>query len=119
MARILYGTTWIQEEEPCLGLYEISLQSPGSRGFHRYQIIIVLRDDKEVEYREDLGLSKNWIGTDQFRIPGGAKVDGKFYIEESVGSLRSIANYLRSHKLSEIMGFSKEEMVEVDRIREK
>lgn len=119
MTRILYGTIWIWEDEPCLGLYELNLQSPGSRGFHRYQIIRVIRDDKEAEYREDLGLASNWVGTDQFRIPGGAYENGKFYIEETVGSLRDIANYLRSHKLSEIVGFSKEEMVKLDHIREK
>ena len=111
---ILYGTTWIMEDEPCLGLYELHLQSPGSRGFHRYQIIFVMREDKPAEYREDMGLASEWVGTDQFRIPGGAVEGDKYHIEETVGRLRSIASYLRTHAL-----FDKQELIKLDTIRVK
>ena len=113
MAGILYGTTFIQEDEPCMGLFELSLQSPGSRGFHRYQILQVIRNDEIVEYREDMGLATKWSGKDQLRILGGAKVDGKLYVEETVGTLREVANQLRSKST-----FDKLELVKVNRIRE-
>ncbi len=113
MAQLLYGTTWIGEDEPCMGLFEINLQSPGSRGFHRYQILKVIRNDEVVEYREDMGLAKKWKGKDQLRILGGVKENGKFYIEETVGRLRLMADQLRGNS-----GLDKRELAQVDRIRE-
>ncbi len=100
--RIRYGTHWITEDEPCLGLYESNLQSPDSRGFHRYQIIYVMRGDKPAEYKKDMGLTKD-IKANQLRILGGAKDDvtGKFYIEHTVGELRDIANGMRGVNLFE------------------
>jgi len=113
MSKLLYGTHAINEDEPCLGLYEMNLQSPGSRGFHRYQIILVMRGDGPVEFRKDLGLSKKFKH-DQVRIPGGAKDDisGRFYIEHTVGELRDIADHIRSYP-----SFDKVELAQVNRIR--
>ena len=96
MNKIHCGTDYVLIDEPCLGLYEMNMQSPGSRGFHRYQIIQVMRGDKPREYRRDLGLAKN-IKANQFRIPGGAidEVTGRVYIEHTVGELVDIAEYMR------------------------
>ncbi len=114
MSKLMYGTTWISEDEKCIGLYEIHEQSPGSRGFHRYQIIHVMRDDHIAEYREDLGPARKFRKFEQFRIPGGAKgEDGKYYIEETVGSLREIANQLRMKPL-----FDKRELLQLDKVND-
>jgi len=94
--KILYGTTYIEEDEPCILLVEMHLQSPDSRGFHRYQIIHVMRHGKPAEYREDMGLAKNFKGVDQLRIPGGVEEGGRYEVVETVGRLRDIANYLRT-----------------------
>lgn len=107
------GTDYVKKDEPCLALYELNLQSPGSRGFHRYQIIHVIRNDKPTEFRKDLGLAKKTdIG--QFRIPGGV-IDEKtrrIYIEHSVGELMDIADYLRSKP-----PFDEQELVGVNKIK--
>jgi len=99
MAHILYGTTWVGEDEPCIALSETHMQAPDNSGFHRFQIIRVLRNEQIVEYREDLGDAKKFKGVDQLFLPGGAKDEttGRFYIEETVGRLREIAHYLRQH----------------------
>jgi len=96
MAKILYGTHYINEDEPCLGLFELELQSPGSKGFHRYQIIYVMRGEKPAEFRKDMGLASEF-NHDQLRIPGGAydPDTDKYYVEHTVGELRQIADQLR------------------------
>ena len=110
---ILYGTTWISEDEPCLGLFEIHLQSPGNRGFHRYQIIYVMRGDMPAEYREDMGTEVSWLGAEQIRIPGGAMENGKYYVEETVGSLRQMAAQLRATKVDV------KDLLSLDRMKKK
>jgi len=112
--KLLYGTTWIVEDEPCMGLYEINEQSPNSRGFHRYQIIYVMRGDKPAQYRKDMGLAKNFKAN-QLRVPGGARDDitGKFHIEHTVGELRTIADQRRGISL-----FDKRELFQINNIKE-
>jgi len=115
MAKILYGTHWIAEDEPCLGLFEIHEQSLGSHGFHRYQIIYVMRGDKPAEYRLDMGLVKDhWLDVDSFRIPGGAynEETDKFYVEHTVGELREMAESLRCSK-----SWDKRELAKVDQYK--
>jgi len=101
MSKVLYGTHWVSEDEPCLGLFEIEEQSPMSRGFHRYQVVYVLRGGKPAEYRRDMGHIRKWKGVAQLRIPGGApsETHDTFYIEETVGRLRESADQLRGHDL--------------------
>ena len=60
----------ISYDEPALSLWEGNLQSPGNRGWHRYQIIRVIRKDRPATYREDLGIMEAFAA-DQFYIPGG------------------------------------------------
>lgn len=83
-----------------MGLYEMNLQSPDSSGFHRYQIIYVMRGDKPTEYRRDMGLAKNFKAN-QLRVLGGVKDDitGVFHIEHTVGELRGIADQRRGNNL--------------------
>ena len=90
---IFYGTDQVSSDEPCLGLYELELLSPDHRSWRRYQIIIVMRGDRPTEFRKDLGEAD---GKDQFRIPGGAMDNGRFYIEHNVGELVEIADQLRA-----------------------
>lgn len=112
--KVTIGTHFLSIDEPCLGLYEMVMQSTGSRGFHRYQIFKVIRDgDKIAEYQRDMGDSDQWEGVEQFRIPGGVQDEdtGRIYIEHTVGELIDIAEWLRGIRL-----FDKRELVGVDRI---
>lgn len=85
---LIQATLSIQPNEKAYSLQEVHLQSPGSRGFHRYRIIIVNRDGKLAEYREDLGNIDKWRGVRCFNIPS--------LWEHTVGELLHIADYLRS-----------------------
>ena len=111
MAKLRYGTSWIQPDEPCLGLYEINLQSP--KGWRRFQIIHVMRGDKPAEYRRDMGAAKSFKA-DQLRVLGGAKdeVTGRFYVEHTVGELVDIADWRRNGEQ-----FDRLELAGVDKIK--
>lgn len=88
-------TMVVSMDEPCVGLYEVDIQSPGNRGFHRYQVIKVMRNDKVAEAWVDLGLSSEWPH-DIVRIPGGVRDNkGVFHIVHTVGELIDIANEVR------------------------
>lgn len=111
--RIFYGTNVVTEDEPCLGLAELIRQSPGNKGFHRYQIIHVMRGDKVVEYQKDMGAAEDFANYDSFNIPGGAYDEhGKLWIEHNVGELVQIAEQLRGNP-----AFDKVELAGVDKIR--
>ena len=69
-------------------------QSPGSRGFHRYRKIIVNRDGKLAEYREDMGGVKKWRGVRCFNVPA--------IWEHSVDELLCIADVLRTETFIDI-----------------
>lgn len=88
MANLIGGTTYLLGNEKALGLYEMNLQSPGSRGFHRYQIVHVVRDGKPTEFREDLGKAKKFKAN-QFRIPA--------MMEHTVDELKDMALWLREN----------------------
>jgi hypothetical protein len=87
MSQIKPIATTILGHEPAMGLYEIHEQSPGSRGFHRYQIIHVIRDGRIAEFRRDMGLASNFKGARQIRIPA--------YLEHTVDELMDLADQLR------------------------
>ena len=101
----------ISYDEPALSLWEGNLQSPGSRGWHRYQIIRVIRHDRPAEYREDLGLADSFVA-EQFYVCGGTirLINGEIVavpveipywaidtieIFHTVGELRDIADWHR------------------------
>ena len=111
---MLVGTNVILDHEPCLGLRETSEMSPDSRGFNRYRVYTIIRNDKEVEFVEDLGLSK-YTKIDGFIIPGGYKEDKGGVIVHNVGELRKIADQIYDK------GFywDKKELAQDNNIREK
>jgi hypothetical protein len=88
-------------DEKAISLYEMHLQSPGSRGFHRYQIIHVPRNGVVCEWRKDMGLAKNYKGVNQLRIPS--------YMEHTVDELMAIADEMRYRKfdVADFLGLEK------------
>ena len=87
---ILPVTDKIFGDEKAISLVEIHEQSPGSKGFHRYQIIKVPRNDVVCEWRKDMGSVKNFRGINQLRIPS--------LMEHTVDELKAIANQMRATK---------------------
>lgn len=88
MSKLQVITTTVTGNEKAWSYQEAHLQSPKSRGFHRYRIIKVNRDGKLAEYREDLGSVTKWRGVRCFNIPS--------LWEHTVDELLDIADYLRS-----------------------
>ena len=113
MPELKIGTHYVVKNEPCMGLYEINEQSPGNKGFHRYQIVHVVRNDKPAEYRKSLGPISQFKGVDQLRIPGGVADGNKFQILHTVGELMNIADELRGD-----CPFDKKELAGVHRIKD-
>lgn len=74
-------------DEKAISLFEMHEQSPGSKGFHRYQIIRVPRNGVVCEWRKDMGPAKNYRGINQLRIPS--------FMEHTVSELMDIADQLR------------------------
>lgn len=108
MALLIAATIAVSFDEPAFSLAEVNLQSPGSRGWRRYQLIQVMRNDRPAEYRENLGPAKKF-SADQFCILGGVQneITGRFEILHTVGELRDIADGLRE-KRSESLVLSME-----------
>jgi len=110
---IRLATTYALVDEPSLGIYEMHEQSPGYRGFHRYQILYVIREgDKIAEYRVDMGPvqpcnthewphHKGWRGQNEIRIAGGCvnPKSGKIEIVETVGRLMEFAERMRNDQM--------------------
>ncbi len=97
MSQLVVGTTVLSPDEPCFNLSEINLQAPDSRGWRRYQVLLVVRGDRLAEFRSDLGPARRFTAQ-QFRIPGGVRdeVSGRIEILHTVGELRDIADRLRA-----------------------
>ena len=91
---VVVATTHYNIDEPCIGLVEMDIQTPA--GWHRFQILNVIRNDRIAECRIDLGKQTK---ADQFRIPGGV-IDEKGHGEilHTVGELQEIADKLRSRE---------------------
>ena len=106
--RLQYGTHFVTEDEPCLGLREEVRTAPNGTK-HRYQIVWVIRQDRPAEYRRDMGLAKKF-NSDAFWIVGGV-IGDKIYLEETVGSLREHAEDMRLHP------FDKRELAQVNKIK--
>lgn len=91
---LIPATLSVQENERAWSLQEAHLQSPDSKGFHRYRIILVNRDGKLAEFREDMGLASNFKGIRQFNVPS--------LWEHSVSELLEIADVLRNETFIDI-----------------
>ena len=84
-------TNTVLGDEKAWAYWEIEQPShkPG-KGTRRYRVIVVNRDDKLTEYREDMGPAKKFKGVRQLNIPS--------LWEHSVDELRGIADELRNEK---------------------
>ena len=80
-------TNAVLGNEKAMGLFETHLQSPGNKGFHRYQVINVIRDGTIAEFRRDMGLAKNFKGVKYLIIPSD--------MEHTVDELMGLADELR------------------------
>ncbi len=87
----------IRGDEKALGLQEMHEQSPTFGGFHRYQIIHVVRDGKMAEFRKDMGLASNFKGINQINIPS--------FLEHTVDELMDLADELRGKTNLDVMDF--------------
>lgn len=85
-SKLLGGTQFVLGNEACYRLSEVNLQSPGSRGFHRYQILRVIRNGQMTIYIEDMGLSKH-INADPLIIFGCE--------DETVDRMKYMADQMR------------------------
>lgn len=111
---LIEGATFtLLPDEPCVSLWENQIQTglPG-QGWHRYQILRVIRNDRPATYRIDMGHVSEWPDAGGFYIPGGVVVrkDGsrdlipydipydmisKIEVVHTVAELQDIANYKR------------------------
>ena len=81
--------------EPCFAIIERTDQGPDRESIHRFQYVMVVRNDKPAVYCEDLGLASLYKAPPIY-IPGGAQDDaGKFWFEHNVGELRDLAEAAR------------------------
>ena len=111
MAIIMVGTSWISEDDKCLKLWEEDMQSPNYEGFHRYRSFRILRGDKVVEFKEDLGNCSNFRGIEPVVLWCGV-IDGGVFYGHNVGEAREMADQYRNH-----VHFDNKELVGVDNIR--
>ena len=87
MAKLYPVTLTVSPGEKAMALYEVIEQSPGSRGMHRYQVILVNRDDKLAEFRVDMGKADKWKNVRFINIPS--------LWEHTVAELQYIAGQIR------------------------
>ena len=94
MSKLIPATLSVNGNEKAYSMQEVHLQSPGSRGFHRYRIFIVKRDGKLAEFREDMGKASQFKGIKQFNVPA--------IWEHTIDELLDIADVLRTETLIDV-----------------
>lgn len=96
MSKLAAVAFTVNSDEYALGLKEIVEQSPGSRGFHRYQVIAVVRADSPAEFTVDMG-PVGLHRQDQFAIPCTFTDEhtGKREGLHTVAELQEMANQMR------------------------
>lgn len=94
MTRLLMPMAFeVRQDEPCVLLAELNLPTPGNQGQRRYQITVVVRNDRPAEHRISLGPVTR---QEQFRIMGSIETgNGRTEVLHTVAELREIANHLR------------------------
>jgi len=102
---IIPATSYVLKDEKAIWLAELHKQSSGYKGFHRYQVITVVRDDAPAQFWRDMGPVSKWKDTDPFIIPS--------LMEHTVAELQEMARQQRSEKSP----FDKRELAKVDKIR--
>ena len=58
----------IDPDEPCYALTEKDWQTPGSSGWHRYEALVVVRNDELVQWRTDMGSREIWGDAEQLHM---------------------------------------------------
>ena len=104
MTDLAVRTNTITGNEKAWTYLEVHLQSPGSKGSRRYRIIVVNRDGKLAEYREDMGSTKKFKGKREINIPS--------LWEHSCDELIALAEELRNEEvldLDELLGLDKDQ----------
>jgi len=94
----------VADNEKAMGIAEVEKQSPGSKGFHRYQIIYVIRDGQIAEFTKDLGKAKLFNWTNPFAIYS--------FMEYTVAELMGMAETVRHSP-----PYDKRELAGVNRIK--
>ncbi len=98
-------TTTIFGNEKAYTYMEVNQPSPiPGKGMRRYRIIVVNRNDRLTEYREDMGSSKQFKGVRQLNIPS--------LWEHSVDELRGMADELRNSE-----GIDVAELIKTDKYK--
>lgn len=97
------ATTYALPDEPAIVLAEENLLAPTNDGtndtaWYRFQTIQIWRGEKLTEYKERLGLAKDFKAN-QFVVMGGCEIDNRLYIEETVGTLKENADDMRQEQL--------------------
>lgn len=62
MTELVNITQYVDPNEKVWRFAETTKQSPGSRGFHRYELFSVLRDGELAVYERDMGPAKDFEG---------------------------------------------------------
>ena len=101
MAKLWPVTLVIRQDEPCFNLSELNqLCEPPNQRLHRYQVLLVVRDDRLAEHRRDLGPAAGFTRP-EFRVPGGVSLGGgKIEILHTVAELQEVADHLRHERWS-------------------
>ena len=86
----------VDMDEFCMRLSELNMVGPGLDAVHRFQCFVVVRNDKLVEFRRDLG-PMGFYKAEEFNILGGARDDvtGVLHIVSRLGKMMDIADQLR------------------------
>jgi len=96
---LLVGTSFIRKDEPAWSLKELNLPPADFGPPHRYQIVKVVRNDRLVEHRTDMGPASAFGITKQLNIIGGTVDErGRGHVWETVASLLDYADNLRGKK---------------------
>lgn len=114
----------VSKDEPCYFLQEELRQPPSSRGFHRYQLLTVVRDDNLVRARIDMGPA-GMIMAKPLQILGGFTDPRTGHIEicHTVAELQEMAEMERHSRReqephpSDIVGQAHEEIEQRDWVK--
>ncbi len=109
-------TTWIDKDEGAYGLQELDLMLKSNLGWHRFQIIRVMRNDEFAVWFKDMG-PRELYNTDQIKIQSGYPVRAggriQFRTVDTVGELIDAANELRQLRpYQQVMGLEPSNLVE-------
>lgn len=89
-------TQTVVDDEPCFYLAELCLPTQNGKGFKRYQILRIVRDDRLVTAYVLLGPARRFRA-DQFTMLGGVVDEGgRGHADHTVAEMQEWANELRS-----------------------